>query len=63
MDERWLLDFERKIDLLLNRFEIGFQTPQLPENLRQIALLAQQGHKIEAIEQYRRQTGNSLADA
>ncbi len=63
MDDRRLQEIERKIDLLLNRFEISFQNPALPEPLRQVAFLAAQGKKIEAIAEYRRLTGASLADA
>jgi ribosomal protein L7/L12 len=63
MNDRWLEDLNRKLDLLLNKFEINHETPPMPENLGQIARVAANGNKIEAIKLYRQQTGASLEEA
>jgi ribosomal protein L7/L12 len=63
MDERWLQEFEKKIDLLLNRFEISFLPPQIPEHLKQVVSLAAKGNKIDAIELYRYEMGAPLENA
>lgn len=60
----WLQELERKIDLLLNYFELdAAATQSMPESLRAIAALVNQGKKIEAIKLYRQQTGASLEEA
>lgn len=60
---RWMQEFERKIDLVLNRFELNPGTQPMPEFVRAITALVTQGNKIEAIKVYRTQTGASLDEA
>lgn len=50
---------ERKLDLLLAKFEINPVAEVGPE----VVELARAGQKIRAIKQYRRQTGSSLREA
>lgn len=63
MDGGWLEELERKIDLLLHKFEINFENLQGQSNLSGVKELAERGYKIEAIKLYRVQTGAELREA
>jgi ribosomal protein L7/L12 len=61
----YLQEFERKLDLILNKLEITVtptHEPE-PEAIQHVRNLARQGKTIEAIKVYRQYTGASLGDA
>ena len=61
----YLQEFERKLDLILNKLEIAVAPPHEPEPeaIQHVRNLAKQGKEIEAIKVYRQYTGASLRDA
>jgi ribosomal protein L7/L12 len=61
----YLQEFERKLDLILNKLEIRVNPTNEPEpeSIQHVRNLAKQGKEIEAIKVYRQYTGASLRDA
>lgn len=61
----YLQEFERKLDLILNKLEITVAPTHAPEPeaIQHVRNLAKQGKEIEAIKVYRQYTGAALRDA
>ncbi len=59
----WYEELERKLDLILNKLEVGYSETQLSQQFSDVKALANSGKMLEAIKLYREQTGAGLAQA